>query len=136
MKEMNQIRLFRTQRGMTQEELAEKLDVSRQTVAKWERGDTLPDVASCVRMADVFGIPVEMLARGMTDAPLTLDGKRMYGCVRVNDKGQITLPVNVREAFSIRPGDLMLVLADTEKGIALVNMGGVQGEAILKEDEA
>jgi len=35
---MNRIRLFRTQRGLTQEALAEKVGVSRQAVAKWERG--------------------------------------------------------------------------------------------------
>ena len=131
---MNQIRIFRSQRGLTQEELAEQLDVSRQTVAKWERGDTLPDIASCVRMADIFGIPVEMMVRSLTDGPPTVNGKKMYGCVRVNDKGQITLPVNVREAFGISPGDLMLVLADTEKGIALVNMGVISGETIVKEE--
>ena len=94
----------------------------------------MPDVASCVRMADVFGVPVEMIARGMMDGPVTVNGQRMYGCVRVNDKGQITLPVDVREAFGIRPGHLMLVLADTEKGIALVNMGGAQEEAAAKEE--
>ena len=135
MKEMNQIRLFRSHMGLTQEALAEKLGVSRQTVAKWERGDTLPDVASCVRMADIFGMPVELLARGMTDAPMTLNGKRMYGCVRVNDKGQITLPVNVREAFGIKPGSFLLVLADTDKGIALVSMGDMPGGMIGKEEE-
>ena len=133
MKEMNQIRLFRTQRGLTQEALAEMIGVSRQTVAKWERGDTLPDVASCVRMADAFGIPVEMMARGMTAGPPTVDGQKMYGCVRVNEKGQITLPVDVREAFGIRPGSLMLVLADTGRGIALLNMGELP-DPLNKED--
>ena len=86
MNEMNQIRLFRTQRGLTQEALAELVGVSRQTVAKWERGETLPDVASCVRMADAFGIPVEMMARGMTDGPPMVEGQKMYGCVRVRMK--------------------------------------------------
>ena len=126
-KVMNQIRLLRTQRGMTQEEVAERIGVSRQAIAKWEKGDTLPDIDSCIRLADLFGVSLEMLARGLTQEA-TLDGRRMCGCVRMNDKGQITLPANVRESFGLKPGCMVLVLADTEKGIALVNMGGMGGD--------
>lgn len=126
-KVMNQIRLLRTQRGMTQEEVAERIGVSRQAIAKWEKGDTLPDIDSCIRLADLFGVSLEMLARGLTQEA-TLDGRRMCGCVRMNDKGQITLPANVRESFGLKPGCMVLVLADTEKGIALVNMGDMGGD--------
>ena len=125
---MNQIRLLRTQRGLTQEAVAEKIGVSRQAVAKWEKGETLPDIETCLRLADLFGVPLEVLARGITEESVP-GGQHMYGCVRMNDKGQITLPVNVREAFGLRPGTLLLVLADTEKGIALVNMGSMPGDA-------
>lgn len=125
---MNQIRILRTQRSLTQEAVAEKIGVSRQAVAKWEKGETLPDIETCIRLADLFGVPLEVLARGITEdnAP---GGQQMYGCVRMNDKGQITLPVNVREAFGLRPGTLLLVLADTDKGIALVNMGSMPEDA-------
>ena len=125
---MNQIRIFRTQRGLTQEAVAEKIGVSRQAVAKWEKGETLPDIETCIRLADLFSVPLEVLARGITEEGVH-GGQQMYGCVRMNDKGQITLPVNVREAFGLKPGTLLLVLADTEKGIALVNMGGMPGDA-------
>lgn len=124
---MNQIKLLRTQHGMTQEEVAERIGVSRQSIAKWEKGDTLPDIDSCIRLADLFGVSLEMLARGLTQEA-TLDGRRMYGCVRMNEKGQITLPANVRESFGLKPGCMVLVLADTEKGIALVNMGAMGGD--------
>ena len=124
---MNQIKLLRTQHGMTQEEVAERIGVSRQAIAKWEKGDTLPDIDSCIRLADLFGVSLELLARGITQET-TLDGRRMCGCVRVNEKGQITLPANVRESFGLKPGCMLLVLADTEKGIALVNMGAMGGD--------
>ncbi len=125
---MNQIRILRTQRGLTQEAVAEKIGVSRQAVAKWEKGETLPDIETCIRLADLFGVPLEVLARGITEVSVS-GGQQMYGCVRMNDKGQITLPVNVREAFGLRPGTLLLVLADTDKGIALVNMGNMPEDA-------
>lgn len=124
---MNQIKLLRTQHGMTQEEVAERIGVSRQAIAKWEKGDTLPDIDSCIRLADLFGVSLELLARGITQET-TLDGLRMCGCVRMNEKGQITLPANVRESFGLKPGCMVLVLADTEKGIALVNMGAMGGD--------
>ena len=123
---MNQIRLLRNQRGLTQEDVAECIGVSRQAVAKWEKGDTLPDIGVCIKLADLFGVTLERLARGLTETATSADGKQLCGCVRVNDKGQITLPVNVREAFGMKPGCMVLVLADTDKGIALVNMGEME----------
>lgn len=119
---MNQLKLLRTQRGLTQEDVAESIGVSRQALAKWEKGDTLPDIGSCIKLADLFGVSLETLARGLTEGQ-SADGQQLCGCVRMNDKGQITLPVNIREAFGLKPGCMVLVLADTEKGIALVNMG-------------
>ena len=118
----NQLKLYRTQAGLTQEEVAERIGVSRQAVAKWEKGETLPDIANCIALSDLFRIPLEVLARGLTQEP-SVDGQKLFGCVRMNEKGQITLPANVREAFGLKPGSMVLILADTERGIALVNMG-------------
>lgn len=40
--EFSRLKMFRKQNGFTQEDIAEKLGVSRQALAKWERGETLP----------------------------------------------------------------------------------------------
>ena len=120
---VNQLKVMRTRKGLTQEEVAEKVGVSRQAVAKWEKGETMPDVESCIRMADLYGVPLEVLARGLKDDAASPEGKQLFGCVKMNDKGQITLPAAIRESFGLMPGSMILVLADTEKGIALVNMG-------------
>lgn len=119
---MNKLKLYRSQRGMTQEQVAEVIGVSRQAVAKWEKGETLPDIDSCIRLADLFGISLDMLVRNLKNEQ-TAQGKQLIGCVKMNDKGQITLPAPIREAFGFNAGDMVLVLADTEKGIALMNMG-------------
>ncbi len=124
---VNRLKLMRSRMGLTQEDVAEKVGVSRQAVAKWEKGETLPDIESCIKLADLFEVPVDMLVRGLKEEK-TAEKKQLFGCVKVNDKGQITLPVSVREAFRIKPGDYVLVLADTEKGIALMNMGSMAGD--------
>ena len=46
--------MLRKMRGMTQEELAEKIDVSRQTLSKFETGESLPDVEKSRLIAEVF----------------------------------------------------------------------------------
>ena len=56
------IQRFRKEAHLSQEELAEKLGVSRQTVAKWENGTTVPDIYSCMAMSDIFGISLDALA--------------------------------------------------------------------------
>ena len=47
-------------------------------------------------------------------------GKHIFGKVRVGDKGQIVIPAKARKIFDINPGDSLIVLADSKKGIALV----------------
>ena len=41
------LKYFRKKEGLSQEELAEKIEVSRQSVAKWESGETLPNIVKC-----------------------------------------------------------------------------------------
>ena len=48
--------------------------------------------------------------------------QHMFGLVRVNDKGQITLTKKCREVFGIEPQDTLLMLGDEDKGIALVKI--------------
>ena len=122
----NNLKLFRKQNGYTQEDIAEKLSVSRQAVAKWESGETLPDIENCIALADIYGTTVDMLVRNLTEISDNQDGKKhIFGFSKLNDKGQITLPKKCREVFGLHPGDAILILGDEDKGIALVKLGGV-----------
>lgn len=56
----NLIRL-RKSRGWSQEELGYKVDVSRQTVSKWETGDTTPEMGKLVKLSEIFGISMDSL---------------------------------------------------------------------------
>ena len=55
--------LIRKNKGMTQEELAEKLDISRQAVAKWESGQAYPDISNLIQISNLFNVTVEYLVR-------------------------------------------------------------------------
>ena len=52
----------RKEQGMTQEDLAERLSVSRQTVSKWENGECMPDADKFIRLSDILEISLDELA--------------------------------------------------------------------------
>lgn len=57
-------RELRKKSGLSQEELAEKLNVSRQAVSKWETGAAVPTADKLAEIADFFGVTLDMLMRG------------------------------------------------------------------------
>lgn len=109
---------------MTQEDVAEKVGVSRQAVAKWESGETSPDINACVVLAEIFGVSLDDLVNWENDENLGLNapprGKHLFGIVTVGDKGQIVIPAKARKIFDINPGEKVVVLGDEGQGIAIV----------------
>ena len=63
MKFYEKLTTLRKGAGMSQEELAEKLEVSRQAVSRWEAGNTLPDAGNLLRLSDLFSVSVDALLR-------------------------------------------------------------------------
>lgn len=61
MKLYEKITLYRKKNGLSQEELAEKIGVSRQAVSKWETGDALPEITKLKALADTFNVTVDFL---------------------------------------------------------------------------
>ena len=121
------IKYLRKLNHQTQEEFAERFGVSRQSVAKWENGESAPDVFKCREIADCYDTTVDaLIGVPLSDsAAPTHDsrGKYIFGIVKVGDRGQVVIPKYAREVFSIKPGDRMLVMGDTSKGgIALAKI--------------
>lgn len=58
------IKEARLNAGLTQEQAAEKIMVSRQTVSNWENGKSLPDIASILTMSDLYQISLDELLKG------------------------------------------------------------------------
>ncbi|MGG5371109.1 helix-turn-helix domain-containing protein [Enterococcus sp. AZ196] len=60
----SQLQLQRKKLNYTQEEVAEKIHVSRQTISSWENSRSLPDVMSVILMSDVYGLSLDNLLKG------------------------------------------------------------------------
>ena len=63
MKLHEKILFLRKSRGMTQEELADHLDISRQAVSRWESGTAMPDAGNVVQLAKLFAVTTDYLLR-------------------------------------------------------------------------
>lgn len=118
---------LRKQYRLTQEELAERVGVTRQAIAKWEAGDSIPDFEKCRALAAVFGVSLDDLANYEPADNLGLlippRGKHIFGVVTVGEKGQVVIPAKARKTFSISPGDQLVVLGDEAQGLALMKAG-------------
>ena len=115
---------MRKMKRMTQEDIAEKLGVTRQAVAKWEAGETVPDLDKCKMLAEIFEVSLDDLANYEPDENMGLElppkGKHIFGVVTVGDKGQIVIPAKARKIFDISPGDQLVVLGDERQGLAIL----------------
>ena len=118
--------------NLSQEELAEKLNISRQTLSKYETGESLPDIEKCKIIAEIFGVSLDDLVNYESEESglgVPPKGKHIFGLVTVGERGQIVIPKDAREVFSISPGDKLLVLGDEEQGIAIVKADAFQSFA-------
>ena len=57
------LQILRKNKGLTQEALADKLNVSRQAVAKWENGQAYPDISNLIQISDLMSVTVDYLVR-------------------------------------------------------------------------
>lgn len=55
---------LRKKQGWSQEELANKLDISRQSVSKWESGGAMPDLDKIIKLSSIFGVSTDYLLKG------------------------------------------------------------------------
>ena len=70
------LKMLRKENGLTQEELAEKLMVSRQAITKWESGDGIPDIENLKQISIVFGTTIDELVK--EDKNITIESKEQY----------------------------------------------------------
>lgn len=61
------LQFLRAQAGVTQEQLAEQLDVSRQSVSKWEGGQSFPEMDTLLRICDLYDVNLDTLLRGSVE---------------------------------------------------------------------
>ena len=121
----NYILYLRNIKGLSQEQVAEAVGISRQSYSKWEQGDTFPDIDKCDKLAKFYGVTIDSLIHadekiGKTKIAPAPIGKHLWGTVTIGSKGQIVIPKNARDTFDMKEGDRLVVLGDESQGIALI----------------
>ena len=107
------IRRLRKEQNLTQEELAEQLNISAQAVSKWENESSLPDISQVVPIANLFGVPTDVLF-GMygTDSDKEVEDRlaeifRMTDNCRDGEEGPTALAIldKYRELMRLYPNN-------------------------------
>ena len=119
---------LRKMNRLSQEELAEKLGISRQTLSKYETGESVPDIEKCKVIADYFEVLIDDLvnySEKETGLLVPPKGKHLFGMVKMGDKGQIVIPAKARKIFDLKPGDNLIVLGDEAQGLGIIKEEGL-----------
>ena len=123
------LKYLRESNKLTQEQFAEKFGVSRQTIAKWESGESLPDIERCAEICFAFDVSIDafvtlsLAEENAEEANPTAD-KYVFGIVKVGERGQVVIPKYARSVYDIKAGDKLLAVGDG-KGMALAKMKGL-----------
>ena len=119
---------LRKMKRLAQEELAEKVGISRQTLSKYETGESVPDIEKCKVIAEYFEVSIDNLvnySEQETGLLVPPKGKHLFGMVKMGDKGQIVIPAKARKIFDLKPGDNLIVLGDEAQGLAIMKEAGL-----------
>lgn len=84
MRVADKIKNARIQKGYTQEQVAENLLVSRQTISNWENGKSLPDIISIIKMSELYELSLDEMMKG--DKALLKKVERDVGAVKAEKK--------------------------------------------------
>ena len=98
------LQFIRAQAGVTQEQLAEQLDVSRQSVSKWESGASFPEMDTLLRICDLYDVNMDTLLRG------SVEESRVSDTVRYDDHmNHFSLQIAL-SVFAIIAGVALMIL--------------------------
>lgn len=116
------IKNLRLKNQLTQEDVANHLNVSRQVVAKWEKGESTPDIQFCMELAKLYNVTLDNLVNYEEDVGLGIPpkGKHFFGVVTLGERGQIVIPKKARDLFKLDAGDKLIIVGDEERGLAIV----------------
>ena len=68
----DKLQLLRKQNGYSQEQLADKLGIARQTISKWENGQAMPEINGLILLSDLYGITIDRIVKEDDDCNISL----------------------------------------------------------------
>ena len=86
---------LRKQQRLTLEQVAERIGVTRQAVAKWETGESMPDLINCDALATLYNVSLDDLVhfdQEATGIGVPPKDKHLFGTVQIGERGQIVIP--------------------------------------------
>lgn len=89
----------RIESGYTQEQVAEQLDVSRQTISSWENGRTFPDIVSVVSLSDIYDVSLDAFIKG--DEKMLEHLEESTNIVKSNKKLLFAIIANILTAIAM-----------------------------------
>ena len=124
---------LRKKNGWSQEELAEKLNVSRQAVSKWEGAQSVPDMGRIVQMSELFSVTTDYLLKDDIEKEEPSKDSDTYSAVRAVGMEEANAFLKVKEENSRRValGVMLCILSP----VALILLGGAQQAGLLKWTE-
>lgn len=129
------LKILRIQKGMSQEELAERLSVVRQTVSKWEKGLSVPDSEMLIKIADVFEVSVGELL-GETIQPETEKTELQQLADKLENLNAMMAERNARSRTLMRIAAICIIVAAVVFAVVellpLVLVGVIVGQEQLK----
>ena len=96
-----QIKKYRTEMNLSQEELAEKIYVTRQSISNWENGKNYPDIHSLLLLSSLFGISLDQLVKG--DIEIMKEEIKKEEIAKMNRYGKIYTIMLIATAISAVP---------------------------------
>ncbi|MGX1901841.1 DNA-binding XRE family transcriptional regulator [Thermolongibacillus altinsuensis] len=83
----DRLKWLRKERNWTQEQLAQKLNVSRSQISKWENGDQLPDIKSIEEISNLFNVSIDfLLGRNHVTKEILHEIQRTYGTDDIDEE--------------------------------------------------
>ena len=123
----NRLYELRKQQGLSQEELAEKLGVSRQAVSKWERSEASPDTDNLIALAKIYGLSLDELIYGKKDEDGSSEAENKAEPEKVGDKD------DAKKNIKISPCGIYIDDGDGEK--IKIDLSGIHIKSSRDDDD-
>ncbi len=129
---------LRKKKGWTQEELAEKMDVTRQSVSKWEGGQSIPDIEKVVKLSELFGVSIDYLLK--ENVSIKADDNNIYlkrlSISEVNEYLKIKISISKSIAFAtflcvLSPLTLIILGTASDKGLYGIKENEAAGIGVI-----
>ena len=124
---------LRKKNGWSQEELAEKLNVSRQAVSKWEGTQSVPDMSRIIQLSELFGVSTDYLLKDSLEQAEPVPESGGESACRTVSMEEANAFLNIKEANSRRVA--LAVMLCILSPVALILLGGAQAFGLLKWSE-